>query len=207
MDPSDIRRLFVIALVLYGTSLHELAHAYVATWFGDPTPGRHGRLTLNPIPHLQPVLTAIILPVIIYLTGSHQLFCLALTPIDPSKFRRPLRDHALVAVAGPVMNLLLMFLLIGILWIPGQSPGNYIAAIFPEAALWNLILAAFNLMPIPGLDGYWIVRPALPMGLRKVTDDIAKMGMLTLAIAMVVGGLLLRHFYVYLVLFLKALLP
>src|SRR5689334_2440199 len=100
-----IANLFVVGFVIYGTSLHEMGHAFVAAWLGDPTPGKHGRLTWNPLPHLSPTMTAIVAPIVFFLTShGRSLFCLATTPVDPTKFRRPLRDHALVAVAGPFMN-------------------------------------------------------------------------------------------------------
>src|SRR6185295_629791 len=99
-------QVFVIVMLLLSTAFHEMAHAFTAYLLGDPTPGRHGRLTLNPIPHLQPVMTAVILPVIMYLSGMG-LMMMAFTPIDPTKFRKPLRDRALVAVAGPITNIVL----------------------------------------------------------------------------------------------------
>ncbi len=198
MEPDFVSRLIIVALVIYGTSLHELGHAYVATWLGDPTPGRHGRLTLNPIPHLDPLLTAVILPLVLYMTGGY-LMCLALTPIDPSRFRRPLRDHMLVAVAGPVMNFLLMGVMVAILWIPGlwkfdeYGRPTYNMIVLFHAAYWNLILGLFNLMPIPPLDGYWIVRPLLPLSLRRSTDELARMGMMSLALVMIGGRFLFPY--------------
>lgn len=172
-----------------------MGHAYVATWLGDPTPGRHGRLTWNPLPHLSPPMTAIVAPLIFYLT-SRNLFCLATTPIDPSKFRHPLRDHALVAGAGPCMNFLLMSALVGVCWIPGvmqyEPRPNFTTVILPWAALWNLVLGVFNLMPVPPLDGYWISRGLLPLSLRRTTDGLAcHQG--ALFIALVFGSILFRY--------------
>jgi Zn-dependent protease len=201
-----IIKLLIIALVIYGTSLHEMAHAYVATWLGDPTPGRAGRLTLNPIPHLNPPFTAIILPAVMFLS-SGGLICLAQTPIDPSRFRRPLRDHALVALAGPAMNLLFMGVLIGVLWIPGVWNPNFTAIVFAYAALWNLILAVFNLLPLPPLDGYWFVRAFLPLRLRIHTDSFARMGMVSLVLVLVVGSYAISYLEPYLSQVFAALLP
>ena len=185
--------LGVVGLVIYATSLHEMAHAYVATWMGDPTPGRNGRLTANPIPHLTPVLTAVVLPLVGYLT-SGGMICMAYTPIDPSKFRKPLRDHALVAVAGPIANLLFMGLLLGILWLPGvwqRGETTYLMVIAYKAAFFNLMLACFNLLPIPPLDGYWIIRGALPLQLRMQTDSLARNPMIGLVLVFVLGSIIL----------------
>jgi len=214
-DPDILVKLFVIALVVYATSLHEMAHAYVATWCGDPTPGRHGRLTWNPIPHLQPVLTAVILPVLFYMTSS-SLFCLAQTPIDPSRMRKPLRDHALTALAGPVTNFLFMGLLIGILWIPGVyqyridsrhlEPANWLTAILPIAGFWNLILGVFNLLPIPPLDGYRIARAFVPIGIRRQMDDFARSN-LSFMVVLIAGSFIIGQFIEPLGDFFRTLLP
>jgi Zn-dependent protease len=216
MEPDTIIKLFVIGLVVYATSLHEMAHAYVATWCGDPTPGRHGRLTWNPIPHLQPVITAVVLPVLFYMT-SRSLFCLAQTPIDPSRMRRPLRDHALTALAGPVTNFLFMGLLIGILWIPGMYtfnvdeygrgvPANYLTAILPEAAKWNLILGVFNLLPIPPLDGYRIARAFVPLPARRAMDDFARSS-ISMMVVLIAGSYIIGLFIPQLNKFFQTLLP
>jgi Zn-dependent protease len=213
VDENTIVKLFTVALVVYGTSLHEMGHAFVAHWFGDPTPARNGRITLNPIPHLQPVVTAVIFPFISYMFGN-SLFCLATTPIDPSKLKHPLRDHAIVAIAGPTMNFLLMGILVGVLWIPGTysfdaytgSPKNWIAAIFPIAALWNFILGCFNLLPIPPLDGYRIARIIMPIGLRRQADEFAKSTM-SFFVVMILGSLIFMQISEPLIRFFITLLP
>jgi len=204
-------QLCVIALVIYSTSLHEMAHAFTAHWLGDPTPGRHGRLTFNPLPHLSPVWTAIILPAVFYLTGGG-LFCLAYTPVNPSRLRRPLRDYALLSLAGPVANFLFAAALIGLLWVPGvwrsrlEDP-NYLMLILPWAAFWGVVLGVFNLLPIPPLDGYGVIRGLLPLGLRQQTDAFARGGMVTMVIAMMVGSVALRAAAPALFLVLDRLLP
>jgi Zn-dependent protease len=205
-----IADLCIVAIVIYATSLHEMAHAYVATWLGDPTPGRAGRLTWNPLPHLNPPMTAIVAPILFYLT-SHSLFCLATTPIDPTRFRRPLRDHALVAVAGPLMNLLMMSVLVGICWIPGvinYDPANLTTAILPWAAFWNLVLAVFNLCPVPPLDGYWICRGLLPLRIRREIDQLARhQG--SLFVIMIFGVIFFRYMKVHipLYIFIRSIMP
>jgi Zn-dependent protease len=187
-DPIIVVKLCVIALVIYSTSLHELAHAFSADYFGDPTPGRHGRLTFNPIPHLSPVLTAIVLPLVFYLSNNG-LLCLAATPVNPSRFRRPMRDYALVSLSGPLMNFLLAGVMIGILWIPGvwQYPMNYTMLVLEEAAWWNVVLGVFNLLPIPPLDGYAVIRGALPLQVRMQADALARSSA-SLLLALFVGS-------------------
>ena len=195
MELVFVTKVFVIVLVLLSTAFHEMAHAFSAYYFGDPTPGRYGRLTIDPIPHLQPVWTAVILPVVMFLS-SDIILGLAKTPIDPSRFRHPLRDHALVALAGPVTNVLCACVLVGILWIPGVWQRDQLT-ISMMALYWsafmNLILAVFNLLPLPPLDGYWIARPLLPLPLRRQTDAFAK-SPFSLLLLLLVGGSLVSHF-------------
>jgi len=196
-----------------------MGHAFVAHWFGDPTPGKHGRLTLNPIPHLDPPLTAIVFPLLFFMFGGG-LFCLAQTPIDPARMRRPLRDHAIVAMAGPAMNFLFMGIMIGLLWlVPGlwnwsyekgpfsPSPGNWGTAVLPFAAMWNFILGCFNLLPIPPLDGYRICRPIMPLGLRRAADDLARSGMMAFFIVLLVGGFIFTQIQRPLLAFFFEMLP
>jgi Zn-dependent protease len=193
-----IAKLVIIGLVIYATSLHELAHAYVATLCGDPTPGRHGRLTWNPIPHLSPFYTAILLPIFFFLS-SDSLFILAQTPINPSKFRRPMRDHALVAAAGPATNFVIAALMFAILRIPGVYGFSadtgfppWTAIVIPPAAFWILLMGFFNLMPLPPLDGYWIVRGLLPLETRQQTDALARSPM-SMIVTLLVGSLLFNY--------------
>lgn len=210
MDGEMSVRIGVVMLVIYATSLHELAHAFVAHWLGDNTPGRHGRLTFNPIPHLKPVETAIILPVIGYLIG-YGLLCMAFTPINPSRFRHPLRDRALVAVAGPLMNLAFMGLLVGVMWFAVrrvESPSdNLLMHVLYGAGFWNLILAAFNLLPLPPLDGYWIVRGLLPLRTRMATDAFAENPILGFVLVIFVGSALLSMILPDLARFYHMLIP
>ena len=213
MEAETLAKLMVISLVILGTAFHEMGHAFVAYWCGDPTPGRHGRLTFNPIPHLDPPLTAIVLPAMFYMFGGG-LFCLATTPIEPARMRRPLRDHALTALAGPAMIFLFMGFMIGLLWlVPGlwswdeYGHPSWGVVVLHEAALWNLILGCFNLLPLPPLDGYRICRPLMPLGMRRAADDLARSGMIAFVIVIVVGGFLFRQFQDPLIQFYKLLLP
>ena len=185
-----------IVVIVYSVSLHELAHAWVATRCGDPTPGRHGRLTWNPLVQLHPVYS-VLMPLIGYALARFP-FGFAYTPIDPSRFRRPLRDRALVGLAGPAANFLFMFLFIGLLWIPaiarppiGDQPPMTNFCVFSLVAFYSLLLGIFNLLPLPGLDGYSVMRPLLPLGLRRSLDDVARMGFVPFVLILVLGSTLL----------------
>jgi Zn-dependent protease len=183
--------LGILAVIIYGTSLHEMAHAYVAHWRGDPTPGRHGRLTFNPIPHLNPLMTAVILPVFLFLS-SGGLLTLAQTPVDPSRMRNPMRSQVLVSLAGPLTNFLWGGFLASLLWIPGLAPKdsvNYL--VFFYGGMWNFIIGFFNLIPFPPLDGYGIIRPILPVETRRSLDAIRRSGGFALIGALALGTMVM----------------
>jgi Zn-dependent protease len=180
----------IVALVVYSISLHELAHAWTATWCGDPTPGRHGRLTWNPLVHLDPFYS-ILLPIIGYWLAGWP-FGFAFTPVDPSRFRKPLRDGALVGMAGPVANLLVAAVFVGLFWIPGLAePPKQNCRIFFYVIYWNLLFAAFNLLPLPGLDGYDIIRPTLSLSLRSSLDQVRRRGLLAMILIFALGPFLM----------------
>jgi Zn-dependent protease len=219
MTPTTTAYIFIFALVLYGTSLHEMGHAFVAYWLGDPTPGRYGRLTLNPLAHLKPVMTAVIIPLVMYFGSNFQgLLAMASTPVDPTRFRKPLRDMALVSLVGPAMNFLLAGFLIGILWLEygfhlwwpnsfHDSEPSWLTVILPTAALWNIILGVFNLLPFPPLDGYSLVRPILPLTLRRQMDAWGRMGIMSMLVVLALGGYMLNELLPPLLIFWAQLLP
>lgn len=159
-----IRNIAVYALpVLFAITLHEAAHAYVAKHFGDNTAYAAGRMTLNPISHIDPIGT-IVIPIALYLTTGFVFGYAKPVPIDFSRLRNPKRDMAWVALAGPGANFIMafMWLVLATLLVAFD-----VQEIFPhkvaQAGLWtNLLIFAFNLVPIPPLDGGRIVTSLLP---------------------------------------------
>lgn len=134
--------------------LHELAHAGVAVALGDETPRRAGRLSLNPLAHID-VMGTIVLPVMLLLASSPFLFGWAKpVPVAPRHFASPRFGMAAVALAGPAMNLLLaLTALIVLRFVHPQLGGHWLTTILARAAFLNVLLAVFNLLPIPPLDG------------------------------------------------------
>src|SRR5690606_17115207 len=149
----------------------------------DPTPRNQGRITLNPIPHLSAL--GLIL-VIVFGFGW------ATTPINPSLLRgNPRTSHALVALAGPAMKLLMAILFAipyRILYTSPLTAGWYAAApnliienlalLLRLGAYWNILLMFFNLIPLPPLDGFWVLRGLLPVELAYRMDDLLRLGFL-----------------------------
>ncbi len=158
-----------LGVLVFSLSFHEFGHAWTATRLGDPTPKMLGRLTIDPRVHVDPIGT-LLFPMIMFLYPSVFLFGWAKpVPITPENFRHPRRDGALVALAGPCMNLLLalfvfgmyfLFQFFGFFGLDGSTIG-VIRDFLQFFLVLNLALAVFNLVPIFPLDGSWILKAVL----------------------------------------------
>ncbi len=161
-----IQSIAVYALpVLFAITLHEAAHAFAARYFGDLTAYAQGRMSLNPIRHIDPLGT-ILIPLGLALLSSPFIFGYAKpVPVDFSRLRHPKRDMLWVALAGPAANLVMAFawaILYFILFGAGMEEEYFFRV--SEAGIWvNVILFAFNMFPLPPLDGGRIVTSLLPM--------------------------------------------
>lgn len=160
-----IQTFAVYALpILFAITLHEAAHAYAARHFGDSTAYLQGRMSLNPVKHIDPVGTLLI-PIVLYFVGSPFLFGYAKpVPVEFGNLRRPKRDMAWVALAGPGANLLmaLLWLILAIL-LRAMGIDEVFFLKMAEAGVWiNLVILAFNLFPIPPLDGGRVLTSLLP---------------------------------------------
>lgn len=160
--------LLILAVVIPSIIFHEVSHGVVALWFGDDTAKRAGRLTLNPIPHIDPFGT-IILPAVLTLSGAGAFGYAKPVPVDVRRLRSPRNQSLLVSLAGPFTNLLLV-----------AASVVYLRFLHSQAALYdiagasvgyrlvfylgyvNVILATFNMLPLPPLDGSAIVERLLP---------------------------------------------
>src|SRR4051812_12797853 len=150
--------LFLLVLVP-SVILHEVAHGAVAFHFGDDTAKRAGRLTLNPIRHVDPFGT-LILPAILILAGAAPFGYAKPVPVNVSRLRRP-RDHSLlVSLAGPATNLILV-VIATVIW-RGASPRGDVGRVVLFLGYANLLLGMFNLLPLPPLDGSAVVERLLP---------------------------------------------
>jgi Zn-dependent protease len=150
----DLRTFLLLApCVLMSLALHELAHAWTAWKLGDPTARDQGRLTFNPIKHLDPLGTAMF--AITALAASTPFGWAKPVPVQPHNFRRPKEGMALVAAAGPATNFLLALAALAVL--VHTNIGGEAAEVAYYAYLVNVVLGLFNLIPIPPLDGSRIV--------------------------------------------------
>jgi Zn-dependent protease len=161
-----IQTIAVYALpVLFAITLHEAAHAYAARYLGDSTAYLQGRMSLNPVKHIDPFGT-ILIPVLLYVaTSGSFLFGYAKpVPIDFGKLRKPKRDMAWVALAGPAANFVmaLLWMIFAILLGVGGVEEEFFSRMAQAGVLSNLVMFAFNLFPIPPLDGGRVLTSMLP---------------------------------------------
>lgn len=157
-----ITTIFYIVILLFSVIIHELAHGYTADYLGDPTPRLQGRLTLNPIPHLD-MFGSIILPALLVLSGTGFVVGWA-KPIEynPFNIRNRKWGAIVIALAGPLSNILLATVFGLVLRFFGAGLPLAVVTIFAIIVLLNIILALFNLIPIPPLDGHHILFSLLP---------------------------------------------
>jgi Zn-dependent protease len=167
--------------VLFAVTLHEAAHGFVAWWLGDDTAYRQGRVTLNPFKHIDPFGT-VLLPAFLLLIHAPFLFGWAKpVPVAFERLHNPRRDMVLVAAAGPATNLFLaaiaalLFRVVGFL--PGGS-ADWSAQVIYNAILLNLVLAVFNMLPLPPLDGGRVAVGLLPNFLSRPLAGLERYGML-----------------------------
>ncbi|MCL0089755.1 site-2 protease family protein [Dehalococcoidia bacterium] len=177
--------IILIVVLIFSIVIHEVAHGTMAYHLGDPTAKYAGRLTLNPIPHLDPI-GSILVPLFLIIIGSPFLFGWAKpVPFNPYNLRDQKYGSAKVALAGPASNLLVA-LVFGLLirFFPALAGFPVIGFI----VLINILLAVFNLMPIPPLDGSHILFTFLPYSMWRFRVMLSRYGFVILVIFIVAGG-------------------
>jgi len=189
-----IQTIAVYALpVIFAITLHEAAHAYAARYFGDSTAYLQGRMSLNPIKHIDPFGTLII-PAILYVaTSGAFLFGYAKpVPVDFGNLRKPKRDMAWVALAGPGANFVmaLLWMIFAIILGVADVQEPFFQRMAQAGVLSNLVMFAFNLFPIPPLDGGRVLTSALPNRLAYKFSQIEPYGFF-----IVMGLVLLKVLY------------
>jgi len=184
--------------ILIAITFHEVAHGFVANKLGDPTAKFMGRLTLNPLVHID-IVGTVLLPVMLLILGQPVFGYAKPVPINPINFKDPRRDMAISAAAGPVTNVILailsvlilkLFIIPGTMLLPG-SIGIIILRPLMLMFIWsikiNVFLAAFNLIPIPPLDGGRIVVGLLPHKQAVSYSKIEPYGFIILVVLIVTG--------------------
>jgi len=219
MSQQDIvLKIFQFAILVFALSLHEAAHAWMASRLGDQTARMLGRVTLNPMKHIDPIGTVLI-PLAMLFLGSYGRFLIGWakpTPVNTRNFKRITRDDILTTLAGPVSNLLAAIAAtIALIALAKSTPAGSLAVhqlasgmidpafmaaspvIFPMAIIFylglvlNLFLAVFNLLPLPPLDGSHIFRHMLPYNALRIYDSL---GMISLILMLFIGAPLVNFF-------------
>lgn len=214
--------------LLLAVILHEIAHGWVANKLGDNTAKRLGRITLNPFVHIDPMMTLIV-PGLLIMFNSPFIFGGAKpVPVNPQNFKNPRRDMALVAVAGPITNFILLGIFFSIVMLFKSSPTlndfyfsylikilnlkpEYASLVFSVLYAWlyqsviiNLALGIFNLIPVPPLDGGRILVGILPLNLAKKVAQLEPHGFMIVIILLMTGvidkilGPIIRYFITFL---------
>jgi Zn-dependent protease len=177
------------ALLLASLSIHEAAHAWTADRLGDPTARMLGRITLNPLAHIDWIGT-VLFPLVALFSGLPLIGWAKPVPVNFHNLRSPRRDFAIVAAAGPASNLVLAVLAAGILAVTvGALGSSTVVAVLYRAVVLNVMLAVFNMIPVPPLDGGNVIGGFVPESVARLIDQMRPWGFLILYALMFSGVL------------------
>ena len=180
--------LVAFIVILISMMLHELAHGFVAYWLGDDTAKDEGRLTLNPLKHLDPVLS-IAMPLLLFLTGGPIFGGAKPVPVDSRRLKFGVWGMALVAIAGPLMNFLLAFLGVVVVQLTGALVDGHQTLFWSEVLtqfiIINLGFGVFNLIPIPPLDGSRVLYAIAPDQVREVMSRMERWGIVVVMLLVI----------------------
>jgi Zn-dependent protease len=201
MTLQHIDIVFKLIAFLFAISVHESAHAWMANMRGDPTARMLGRISLNPIKHIDPVGT-LLLPAIAMYFHAPVIGWAKPTPVDPRNFKNPMLDDILTSVVGPISNFVvaigavLVLAVVKLISPVGREivfgiPQGFIATdtdsflvplclLFYELMIIDVVLGVFNLIPVPPLDGSHVVRHLLPAGALRIYDTVGMFGLFIL---------------------------
>jgi Zn-dependent protease len=192
----DVARLFIaFSVLLFSLTVHEMAHAWTADRLGDPTARLLGRVSFNPLVHAD-LIGTVVFPLLAMIGGVPLIGWAKPVPVNVSRLRHERRDYVLVAAAGPASNLVLSFAAAALLAAIPASPTDLgepsvsapLAMLLSRAVQINLLLAVFNMIPIPPLDGGNVLSGLLPQPLATVFDQIRPYGVLLLYVLLLTDG-------------------
>ena len=177
----------VLGVILFSMTLHEAMHGFVAYWLGDDTAKTQGRLTLNPIKHIDPFMT-IILPILLAISGLPIFGGAKPVPFNPHNVRWGEWGAALVAIAGPLTNFIIAFISFGIWALSGLPTDGIAGQIFRALVMVNLGFFVFNLIPIPPLDGSRVLYALAPDFIKRGMENMERYGIIIVFAVVLVAG-------------------
>jgi len=190
LDQLDLTFFLIeFAILIVALTIHEAAHAWTADRLGDSTARLLGRVSFNPVVHIDPIGT-LLLPVLSMFSPVPLLGWAKPVPVNMSRLRHPRRDFMIIAAAGPISNFLqalVLALAFHAIYDPGAS--DLVPRILKYAAQMNLLLAFFNLIPIPPLDGGNVLAGLVPESAARVLDQVRQFGFIALYALMLSGVL------------------
>jgi len=184
IDPLAVALGFGVLLI--SLTIHEAAHAWTADRLGDPTARRLGRVSLNPLVHIDWIGT-VALPLLAAVTGAPLIGWAKPVPVSLRNLRHPRRDFMIVAAAGPISNLLQAVAWAAVIRVAPLNPDHILAGFLQQAVVVNLLLAFFNLIPVPPLDGGNVLLGLLPPNLAATYSGIRQYGFIVLYALMLSG--------------------
>jgi Zn-dependent protease len=173
-------------ILIVSLSVHEAAHAWTANRLGDPTARLLGRLTLNPLKHID-VIGTVIFPLLAVYSGLPLIGWAKPVPVNMQHLRAPRRDFAVVALAGPASNLALAAIGAAVVSVASVGSSGYAGNLLVFAAQMNVLLAVFNLIPVPPLDGGNVLAGLVPESLAQALDGLRQWGFILLCVLMFAG--------------------
>lgn len=185
--------LIVIVVILISMTLHEAMHAYTSYWLGDDTAKLSGRLTLNPIKHIDPVMT-LLLPLLLAIAGGPVFGGAKPVPFNSSKLKFGEWGITIVAMAGPFTNLLIAFISVGIWALFTPSNQSLFSQILVTSASVNLGFFVFNMIPIPPLDGSRLLYALAPEFVRRGMEHMERFGIVIVFALFLVAGTYLESY-------------
>lgn len=175
----------LLASILISMTLHEAMHAFVSNWLGDDTAKAQGRLTLNPLAHID-IFTTLLLPLVLVLLGAPPFGAAKPVPFNPYRIRYGEYGAALVAAAGPLTNLLIAFLIGGLIRSFGFTTDHSLFLVLETVVAVNISFFIFNMIPFPPLDGSRLLYAFAPDFIRALMEKIEAMGFMAILFFMLI---------------------